>query len=725
MNFIEIEKIIVNSNNENEIENCINLLYKIEINEEREKIINLLAFSNLKVKKYDKAIYYYMNSNLNGEQDEIKNYNLSLCYIGLKKYDEAMYYLNKNINNKKYKIENIFQRAYCYLETDNFIDAKKDFDYIIAGSNSFDLICKSYFNIGNISFQLKNYFNSIRNYKLSLSYNKDIKTLCNLGVTYLRIRDFKKAENYLLSALEIDSKFIDIYLNLGILYLEIYDLEKSNYNLEKALSIDEKNRLALYNMGVLKLKQRKFSIAVSYFEKLIYLNDDIKKSSIGHLITCYLFLADWSKFNSIKSLVLDNINELIIEPLTLSVFVNSNKILHRNNINYNKKNINLNMLTPNTKFKVSAHKRIRLGFYSADFRIHPISVWLLEQIENHDKSKFELFAFSFQSNYNDPVRKRFETAFDHFIVVDNMSNFDLITLSRQHEIDIAIDLSGYTQDNRAEIFAYRVAPIQISHLGFPGTSGSQYIDYLISDNYQIPEEEKNYFTEKILYVSCLYTYDRKRIISATNYNRSDFGLPLDSIVFTCQNSVYKILPEIFEIWMNLLLRVEKSILWLQEPDSDAIVNIRNQAVLKGVDFRRLVFLKKDNINPDREYERVSKYLSSYKLADIFLDTSPYNGGTTVVDALWAGIPVVTLSGNTVVSRMATSALHSIGLTELITTNLIDYENLAFNLATDKIKLSDIKDKIQKNKKVFPIFDTNRNLIEIEKKYIELFKEYNS
>jgi predicted O-linked N-acetylglucosamine transferase (SPINDLY family) len=722
MNFNDIEYIINNIEIEIEIEKCIDFIILNYDYRKNDRIKLLLGIGNQKLRKYNAAIFYYKKIEKNEKFNQAVNYNLGLCYIELKDYIKSIDFFSKNLKIKNHNIDNEFQIGFCYLEVNNFTAAIKYFYKVIANSNSHDQISKCYFNIGNSFYHLNNYIESIKNYNLSLYYNNNLKTLINLGVTYIKIKNYIYSEKYLNESLIFGSDNIDVYLNLGIVYLETSRFDKSEYYLNKALFIDKKNKLVIYNIAVLKYKRRDYRGAAEYFELVI--GDDVylKNLALGYLVICYLFLADWNKFSRIRKFILENINSLIIEPLSLMVFINSNLILLNNNSKYNKNYINKIEVGKINRNKSIKKNRIKLGFYSPDFRFHPVSIWLTEQIENHDKNLFELYAFSFQSNYNDPMRQRLEKAFDHFLIVDNLSNLEVINLSRLYEIDIAIDLTGYTQDNRTEIFSSRVAPIQINHLGFPGTSGSNYIDYFLTDHYSIPIENQIYFTEKIEYVECLYTYDRKRIINTKELTRNEFGLNENSIVFTCQNSTYKILPEIFSIWLNLLKRINNSVLWIQEPESDTIANLKNELNLKGIEENRLIFLRKEKVDQINEYERVSKYLASYKLADIFLDTFPYNGGTTVVDALWAEIPVVTISGETMVSRMAKSALNSIGLSELVTTSLIEYEELAYELAVNKSKLNDLKVKIKNNKPKYPLFNNLNNIKQIEKKYNELFNK---
>jgi predicted O-linked N-acetylglucosamine transferase (SPINDLY family) len=368
--------------------------------------------------------------------------------------------------------------------------------------------------------------------------------------------------------------------------------------------------------------------------------------------------------------------------------------------------------------------KVKLGFFSADLYYHPVAIWLAEQLENHDKSKFELFAFSFRSDKNDPMKSRLVAAFDHFIEVDKMSDQQVTELSRQLGIDIALDLGGYTAESRPNIFASRAAPIQVNHLGFPGSMGADFIDYLISDFHSVTDSSRKYYTEKVIYVPCAYTYDRQRQLSSLPMTRSQFSLPDRGFVFTCQNGCQKITPEVFDIWMDILKAVPGSVLWLLEPNATAVNNLRKEAQSRGVQSERLVFTPREAVPVDQEKERIERYLASYQLADLFLDTWPYNAGTTGVDALWAGLPVLTKCGEAAVARMATSALHAIEMPEMVTYSAQQYRQLAIDLALEPQKLSAIKDKLQHNRFTTALFDPVTNTKHIESAYLQMIEQYN-
>jgi predicted O-linked N-acetylglucosamine transferase (SPINDLY family) len=342
---------------------------------------------------------------------------------------------------------------------------------------------------------------------------------------------------------------------------------------------------------------------------------------------------------------------------------------------------------------------------------------MAELFERHDKTQFEVFAFSFGPDIQDEMRARLVSAFDHFIDVRQESDKRVAQLSRELGIDIAIDLKGYTTGARPRIFSYRVAPIQASYLGYPGTLGASYIDYLIADPILTPAESQAYYSEKIAYLPNSYQVnDRKRAISSRRFTKQELGLPEEGFVFCCFNNNFKITPDMLDTWVRILNAVEGSVLWLFEDNAAAGRNLRKHAALKGLDASRLVFAPRMNL---------PEHLARHEAADLFLDTIPCNAHTTASDALWAGLPVLTCTGEAFASRVAASLLHAIKLPELVTTNIKDYEDLAIELAHNPIKLKQLKDKLAANRLTTPLFDTELFASNLESCYALMLERYHS
>jgi len=361
------------------------------------------------------------------------------------------------------------------------------------------------------------------------------------------------------------------------------------------------------------------------------------------------------------------------------------------------------------------HDRIRIAYVSADFRNHAVSSLIAGMFECHDKSRFELTAISIGPDDNSEIRQRLKRSFDHFVDATTLSDEEIASRIRKTEIDILIDLSGFTRGGRSNVFALRPAPIQVNYLGYPGTMGASYIDYIIADQTIIPDEYRRFYSEKIAVLPNTYQpNDRKRIISDKAFTRSDVGLPSQGFVFCCFNNNYKIIPRVFDGWMRVLKQVEGSVLWLLEQNESAVSNLKKEAVTRGVGSERLVFAKRMPL---------PEHLARHKFADLFLDTLPYNAHTTASDALWAGLPVLTCIGETFAGRVAASLLKAIRLPELITTTLEAYEQTATELATDPEKLAAIKRKLAENRLTTPLFDTKLFTKHIEAAYSAMYERY--
>jgi predicted O-linked N-acetylglucosamine transferase (SPINDLY family) len=351
-----------------------------------------------------------------------------------------------------------------------------------------------------------------------------------------------------------------------------------------------------------------------------------------------------------------------------------------------------------------AHDRLRIGYLSSNFGMHAVSILTAELYELHDRSRVEVYGFCWSPEDNTEMRIRVRTAMDHFIRINETSDAAAAEAIRAAEIDVLIDLQGLTGGCRPNILAYRPAPVQITWLGFPGPTGLPGIDYVLSDKYVIPEETARYYTEKPLYMpECYQVNDRKRE-SAPPLSRKEYQLPEDAFVFCAFNNNIKFTPEFFSAWMRILNRVPHSVLWLLADNERAKANLLRYAQEQGVTADRLVFAPR---------VPVADYLGRFVAADLFLDLSPFNGGTTAADALWMGLPLITCSGRSFASRMAGSLLLSIGLPELITTSLSDYENLAVRLANDQAMLSSIKTRLATNKASSSVFDTPRFVKNLE------------
>lgn len=358
-------------------------------------------------------------------------------------------------------------------------------------------------------------------------------------------------------------------------------------------------------------------------------------------------------------------------------------------------------------------QKLRIGYFSADFHDHPVMQAMARLFELHDRNRFEVHLFSLGPDKSDAMRQRALRAADHFHDVRTAGDGAIVKLARATKIDIAVDLMGYTKGSRTEIFAHRVAPLQLNYLGYPGTLGADFIDHIIADPWVIPEGEQRFYAEKVLRLQrCFMATDNSRAAAQDRFTRAQFGLPDDGIVFCCFNNGYKITPAEFSIWMRLLGKVAGSVLWLPRDSEAATANLTREAAACGIAPHRLVFAER---MPDH-----ADYLARYRCADLFLDTFNYNAHVTASDALWAGLPIVTRSGSSFPARVAGSLLGAIGLPELVTQTPEAYEALALDLATRPDRLAATKAKLAANRLTTPLFDSEGFTRDIERLYDALY-----
>jgi predicted O-linked N-acetylglucosamine transferase (SPINDLY family) len=358
--------------------------------------------------------------------------------------------------------------------------------------------------------------------------------------------------------------------------------------------------------------------------------------------------------------------------------------------------------------------RIKIAYLSGDFRDHPVSVLLSGLLEHHDKSKFETIGISFLPESDTPIGQRIKSAFDEFHDVSEKSDLEVAELMDSLQIDIAIDLVGHTGHQRPGIFELRPAPVQVGYLGYPGTTGDDAMDYIIGDQIVIPNGHENFYSENIVRLPNTYLpTDRTRSIAEDTPSRTEAGLPERGFVFCSFNNSFKITPAIFDVWMRLLKQIEGCVLWLPSLNEIARDNLRREAQARGIAPNRLIFAQR--------LDKAEDHLARYRLADLFLDTIYYNAHTTAADALWAGLPLITCTGTTFAGRVAASLLNAIGMPELVTTSLEDYEALALKLARDPGLLASIKAKLAANRLTTPLFDTERYTRQLEAAYTKMWQ----
>ena len=538
-------------------------------------------------------------------------------------------------------------------------------------------------------------------------YNKGL-LLQNLKLFELSIGSYK-------TAISLDKRYHSAYNNLGNIFRELKEFKIALDYLNKAISLKPTNAIYYENRGNIFLQTQQIQLAILDYTKSLSINPE-SKFLLGKYQYAKMCLSDWSDFfynsDKIKSSI--KLLKKISDPFsTLSLFDEPEISLLAAKL-YSEDQYPDNIIFENNKNTIKKNK-IRIGYFSSDFCEHPLSYLMAEFFELHDKNNFEIYAFSLSSSKNnDSMKMRLISAFDKFIEVDNKSDEEIAILSREFKIDLAIDLMGYTENSRFKIFSFRAAPIQINFLGYLGSSGANYIDYIIADKKIIPENFQKYYSEKILYINNYQPNDRSRPQPKKNFTRSKLKLPEDSFVFCCFNNSYKITPIVFDSWMKILTKVKKSVLFLNSNNDQVEINLKKEAFNRNVDPERIIFAKR----APRE-----DYLSRYHNCDLFLDTTPYNAGTTASDALWMGLPVLTMQGKSFSSRVCSSILNSIGLNELITNTFQLYESKAIEIANNQNYLKELKEKIHRNKFSTLLFDTNSFTKNLEEGYIKIFNRH--
>jgi protein O-GlcNAc transferase len=515
------------------------------------------------------------------------------------------------------------------------------------------------------------------------------------------------------TAVDLKPDLAEAWLGRGNLLvgLERYDEASAAY--DKALVLKPELAAAWLGRAYILEQTKRCEEALAAYDKAIALKADLKYAA-GARLFLKLFMCDWTNLEPEVAELLTTARERkpAIAPFTMLAIPSSTADQLQCAAQYVQDQPSF---PPIWQGEVYHHDRIRVAYLSAGFHETAMAALLAGLFEKHDRSRFEMTAISFGPDRESRMRHRLMGAFEHFIDVQKNSDQELAELVRRLEIDVAVDLMGFTKNDRLGVFARRPAPIQVNYLGFPGTMGAKFIDYIIADSTVIPEDQCAYYSERVIWLPHSYLVnDDRRPIPERTPTRSECSLPESAFVFCCFNNTYKITAEFFDVWMNLLRKKENSVLWLIEENPAASANLRRAAERRGVSSQRLIFAPRTN---------PSDHLARQRLANLCLDTLPYNAHTTASDALWAGVPILTCIGTAFPGRVAASVLKAIGLEELITHNLQEYEALAFKLSQDAVSLVRIKEKIMRNRNTCALFDTERSARAIEAAYTMMWERY--
>lgn len=575
-------------------------------------------------------------------------------------------------------------------------------------------MAEAFNNRGNALKELKRFDQALASYERAIAIKPDYaEGFSNCANVLIGLKRFNEALEHCQRAIALREDLAEAFYNRGIALHELKHYDDALASYDRAIALRPDYAEALANRGTALLDLKRHDEARESYEQALKLAPDHEYLKSMH-VHAKMLVCDWTNFSpdcaGLNAAVATGAAAALPFHLLscmpdpqLQLACASGFLRDRYPAAW-----------PLWRGERYAHGRIRLAYLSADFRDHPVALLAAGLFERHDRARFETTAISFGADAPGAMRARLKAAFDRFIDASAMGDGDVAQLMRDLEIDIAIDLNGFTDGLRPEVLARRPAPIQVNYLGYAGTMGGPHWDYILADRFVVPEESRRHYAEQVVYLPHSFMVnDAGRAISGRTPSRAEAGLPEHGFVFCCFSNAYKITPDVFEVWMRLLGRIEGSVLWLATVSASAAENLRREAQARGIAAERLIFAPKVPLNED--------HLARIRLADLFLDTLPYNAHTTAADALWAGVPVLACSGATFASRVAGSLLGAVGLPELITGSLADYQALALRLAKDRALLSGFRQRLARNRATCPLFDTDRFARDIETAYTMMWE----
>ena len=499
-------------------------------------------------------------------------------------------------------------------------------------------------------------------------------------------------------ALAIDPDNPEIWLNYGRSLDNLRKREEALICYEKAVVLQPQMAEGWFNKGKILGELRRYAEALQSYINAYQLRPT-EPFLLGIILHYKMLICDWADLDGIYLKIQQDLHahQMVVEPFGFQGISTSEQDLLESAKIFAKQRFPAREKASIQSTPKSKNEKIRIAYLCGEFRDQATSVLMTGVYESHDPEHFEIYALDNGWDDGGVLRPRMKKAFKEIIDISQMTDPAVVSLIEDLQIDILVNLNGYFGEGRQNIFASHPAPIQVNYLGFPGTLGAEYMDYLIADPIVIPADSRQYYVEKIAYLPNSYqANDSKRVISAREFTRAELGLPESGFVYCCFNNNYKITPETFDSWMRILKAVEGSVLWLIQDNVPAEENLKAEALKRGISSDRIIFAQRLPL---------PEHLARHKIADLFLDTLPYNAHTTASDALWAEVPVLTLLGNTFPGRVAASLLNAVGLAELVTHTPQAYEQRAIELARDPLALRAIQDRLVENRLTKPLFDT--------------------
>jgi predicted O-linked N-acetylglucosamine transferase (SPINDLY family) len=576
-------------------------------------------------------------------------------------------------------------------------------------------LAEAHNNRGNTLKELVRFDEALDAYERALKIRPDYADACNnRGIALAQLGRFADALNSHEHALRIKPGDPDAYYNRGNVLKGLGRHSDALDSYQRALKIAPDFAEAYNNRGATLQDLKRYEEALDSYQRALRIKPDCDWLQ-GNLLLSKLQLCDWHNLDAQIADLSRRIDrgEKAAPPGAALALIDSGSI-QRETAEIWAREMHPVRCVPLPIGKRPRRERIRVGYFSADFRNHPVSLLTAEMFERHDRLRFEVHAYSFGPDAQDEMRERLERAFDSFMDVRNRSDQDIVRIARSQELDIAVDLGGFTAGGRPNVFAMRAAPLQVSYLGYLGTMGPEYMDYLIADKVIIPADQQRHYAERIAYLPSYQVNDSTRVIPTRRFTREQLGLPANAFVFCCFNAMYKISPGSFDSWMRILSSVPGSVLLLLIENDTARRNLGSEAQRRGVDASRLVF------GPRLP---AAQYFARYMACDLFLDTLPHNAGATASDALWAGLPVLTRMGESFAARVAASLLTALGMPELIATTQEQYESMAVEIANAVDRLREIREKLNNNRLTAPLFDCGLFTRTIEDAYAQMYERY--
>ena len=613
------------------------------------------------------------------------------------------------IDPKRATLHNLLGMARARLG--QLADALASLDAAIACDPN---LVEAHGNRGDVLVELGRQVEAIDTYDRALALKPNsIDNWCNRGAALHDLHRYREAVESFDRVIALRPDFAQVHLNRAGALARLGRLVEAVDGYDRALASDPGNADALASRSAVLAKLKRYGEAITSAERALELAPKHPRAA-GELAANALAICDWSKIGQLRSDFFDRVanGKMIVSPFVVLGLSDDPKLLLECARHYTANEIPKSAPLPR-RLVPRPDARIRVAYLSADFRRHATAYLMARLFELHDRSRFEIIGVSFGADDKSDTRARLERAFDRFVDVSEQSDREVAAVLHAMEVDIAVDLKGHTEGARLGILAHRPAPIQVSYLGYPGTTGADFVDYVIADDVVLPFRQQAAFSERIVQLpDCYQVNDSTREVSPRLPSRTELGLPERAFVFCCFNHAWKINGRMFDIWMRLLQGVPDSVLWLFRSNEAASDKLRQAAQARGVSPDRLIFAR---------FLEQPEHLARLQQADLFLDTLPYNAHTTASDALWAGVPVLTCAGQSFAGRVGASILRAAGFPELVTDDLAAYEARALALASDPAQLQALRRRLAETRASCPLFDTDRFRRHIEAAYGAMYE----